>query len=946
MRSLFLLLPLSLTLACENEATVKLEDDTGAINFDDTGADTSGETGDTAVVVGDLEVAPPFIELPVLFVGQSAVASITVKNVGDGPVAVTVTVLGGHAADWTLDAYTSAPAPGETANHSASLTPTAWGDFSVSLLVADTLAGVEVEVPVTAHVQLDEDGDGYGSVLSGGEDCDDTVATTNPGSTEVWYDGIDADCDGANDYDQDGDGVLLGVDCDDTVATTYPGADDAWYDGADSDCAGNDDYDQDGDGSQSADYGGDDCNDTDAAILPGASDAWYDGIDSNCDGANDYDQDGDGVQVDLDCDDTDATTYPGAADTWYDGVDSDCAGDNDYDQDLDGVDVGADCDDTDASVLPGVADAWYDGVDSDCAGNDDYDQDNDGSQSDAYGGDDCDDLDAAFGPGAVDAWYDGIDSNCDGADDYDQDGDGVQVDLDCDDTDATVYPGATETWYDGVDSDCAGDNDYDRDLDGVDYPTDCDDNDASETGAGVETWNGLDDDCDGVIDDLSVTDVTTGILYGYSSSMGAGNRGQLAMDSDVTGDGLADLVATASGSGYGYGWVVSGATAAVSTGDLDDYDTALISGEQYYNLTYVNGPFADVDDDGDHDVLLGGYGSTYTSGRVYQFDGGTSLSGAIAVSSYNSRFSGESYSDSASQGAGGDFDGDGVADVVVGARYDNYDSGWWSGDTDCGSISVFAGAVSGAMDLGDADERIYGETDYDYLGVSLTVADLDGDGYDDVIAGSSGFDGASSGGGGIFVFAGNSSLSWDTRMEDAASVQIEGDSSSLQLGEDPLAHPGDIDGDGELDLGLSNEDDGSVWLFLDGSGLSGTMDVSDADHIVTGTAGDIGSALALDSDLDGDGDDDMVVGSDGDDVGASNAGAAFMFSYSTSWASALTSADASASIYGATANEYFGSGAAGGADLDGDGTEDLAIGATGNDTRATDGGAIYIIPGR
>ena len=642
-----------------------------------------------------------------------------------------------------------------------------------------------------------------------------------------------------------------------------------------------------------------------------------------------------------DCDDTVLTTHPGATETWYDGLDADCDGANDYDQDGDGVNVGPDCDDTDATTYPGADDAWYDGVDSDCAGNDDYDQDFDG-----YGADDCDDSDAAVNPAATETWYDGIDANCDGGNDFDQDGDGSQVDVDCDDADASIYPGAAETWYDSIDSDCAGDDDFDQDLDGVPWPTDCNDTDASVVGPVAETWNGLDDDCDGTVDDLSVTDVATGTLYGYSSSMGVGNKGQIAMDEDITGDGLADLVATASGSGYGYGWVVSGATAAASTGDLDDYDTAIISGEQYYTLSYVSGPFADVDDDGDHDVLLGGYGSTYTSGRVYQFDGGTSLTGSIAVSSYNSRFSGDDYSDSACHAAAGDFDGDGSADVALGAYSDDYASSWGTGETDAGSVSILAGPVSGTYDVDDADERIYGENDRDYLGISLTVADLDGDGYDDVIAGSSGFDGASLGGGAIFVFAGNASLDWDTRMEDAASVQIEGDSSSLQLGEDALAHPGDIDGDGSLDLGLSSEDDGSVWLFLDGSGLSGTMDVSDADHIVTGTAGDIGSALALDSDLDGDGDDDMVVGSDGDDVGASNAGAAFVFSYSASWSSALTTSDASASFYGTTANEYFGSGAASGADLDGDGTEDLAIGAISNDTSVTDGGVIYMIPGR
>ena len=103
-----------------------------------------------------------------------------------------------------------------------------------------------------------------------------------------------ADCDEIEAYaDRDGDGYGAGEvvricveafteggwaegsgDCDDARADVYPGAADAWYDGVDHDCAGNDDYDQDGDGASA--YGAptgsaDDCFDEDPERRPGVA---------------------------------------------------------------------------------------------------------------------------------------------------------------------------------------------------------------------------------------------------------------------------------------------------------------------------------------------------------------------------------------------------------------------------------------------------------------------------------------------------------------------------------------------------------------------------------------------------------------------------------------------------------------------------------------------------
>jgi large repetitive protein len=412
---------------------------------------------------------------------------------------------------------------------------------------------------------LDSDGDGY-TLASG--DCDDGPdgAGAHPGAEELWYDGIDQNCDGADDYDQDGDGERAvgfegGTDCWDDPTSTPPdfvalngfaqpgaadvftSADEVWYDGVDQDCGGDDDFDQDGDGYASTAWAEtrttlpiEDCLDavtevypeswaecvaealrviatplSPAAIHPGATDTWYDGTDANCDGGDDFDLDGDGYAACEECDDENAAIFPNdSEEIWYNHVDENCDG-NDADQDGDGyltagyveADSGdpihlpgaygtGDCWDApdsipsgyDAisgkpqpaaeSVHPDATETWYDGVDQDCAGDDDFDQDDDGDPSDSQRdrtggvGHDCNDTDGTINSDAAETWYDGVDQNCDGASDYDQDRDGYDSSDysygtadDCDDTKASVHPSEPG---DEVNEDCA--TPYDDDCDG------------------------------------------------------------------------------------------------------------------------------------------------------------------------------------------------------------------------------------------------------------------------------------------------------------------------------------------------------------------------------------------------------------------------------------------------------------------------------------------------
>ncbi|MFM7201749.1 MAG: putative metal-binding motif-containing protein, partial [Myxococcota bacterium] len=126
---------------------------------------------------------------------------------------------------------------------------------------------------------------------------------------------------------------------------------------------------------------------------------------------------------------------------------------------------------------------------------------------------DCDDEDPSSYPGAQETPYDGVDQSCDGKDLEDVDQDGVTAEqvggTDCDDLNQNTYPGAPEVG-DGLDNDCDGKideglNTTDDDGDGYSEATgDCDDADPATSPVGTELpYDGVDQDCSG----LDLTDV-------------------------------------------------------------------------------------------------------------------------------------------------------------------------------------------------------------------------------------------------------------------------------------------------------------------------------------------------------------------------------------------------------------------------------------------------------
>ena len=201
------------------------------------------------------------------------------------------------------------------------------------------------------------------------------------------------------------------------------------------------------------------------------------------------------------------------------GDDDDATGDDDttggIDADGDGWTVeDGDCNDDAPLTFPGAAEQC-DGLDNDCnevVPDEEVDADGDG-MSTCQG--DCNDQDATVYEGAEEA-CDGFDNDCDGLvddDEADVDGDGYMAcDGDCDNGDSAIYPGAVET-CNAVDDDCDQIVDNGFDLDGDTYTIcgadglhgteddDCDDADPERYPTADETCDGVDNDCDALVDD-------------------------------------------------------------------------------------------------------------------------------------------------------------------------------------------------------------------------------------------------------------------------------------------------------------------------------------------------------------------------------------------------------------------------------------------------------------
>ncbi len=384
----------------------------------------------------------------------------------------------------------------------------------------------------------DLDGDGFGDetntvggspvdcvgagITDDDQDCDDTPGTgaaINPLAEEIIGNQIDEDCDEWDacyaDVDMDNYGTEAG-----DLVKNEPGT------GCNTTLG------------ESATA--DDCNDNNATINPGATDDPGTPVDEDCNGVNaktcfvDADKDGYGTDVgtttvaldgscdtdqsesdnDEDCNDADPLINPAATETSGNAVDEDCdtfvAIDCFVDADMDGYG-------NEAGTTTVALDGTCDTLDGESSNTDDCD-DND-LNTNPLGVEVCDDKDNDCN-GTVDdnptdpaTWYPDTDGDelgdsvgtvqaCDMPPGF------VDVDGDCDDTAATCTSDCTTDSDSDGNPDCRDDC-LDMDMDGYgnDGPTgscvdtDCNDNNEFIYPGASETCNGVDDDCDGTIDE-------------------------------------------------------------------------------------------------------------------------------------------------------------------------------------------------------------------------------------------------------------------------------------------------------------------------------------------------------------------------------------------------------------------------------------------------------------
>jgi hypothetical protein len=326
----------------------------------------------------------------------------------------------------------------------------------------------------------------------------------------------------------------------------------------------------------------------------------------------------------------------------------------------------------------------------------------------------------------------------------------------------------------------------------------------------------------------------------------------------------------------------------------------------------------DVNGDGFPDVIVGApNGGPNQEGRAYLYFGGPAADD-VADLVFTGEVTGDEFGLTRCVGSAGDVNGDGFDDVIIGAPAHN------GNGVDSGRLYLYFGGSSPDT---TADWVRTGEVFEDYLGIVGRGADVNGDGYSDLIVAAP----FHLPPGRAYVFFGGAT------PDTIPDVVMDGEESGDQFGWS-ISPAGDFNGDGFVDvvLGAPTSDAGAqaagrIYIFFGGPGVDGVPDWVFT-HDVTRAL--LGYSVSSAGDVNGDGFDDVIVGTSS---GFGVAGTASVF-----FGGVTPDSTSDLTLTGEAPDDGFGEAVAGAGDLNGDGFADVVVGAPRNDAGGANAGRAYV----